>query len=96
MLNFIRTALGLDLIVKVLTRTANDTQLLKAKIYSLEAEIHNIHGAVGRILALIDPNFSRDELSPAVRAESDEISRRAMAKIHTEQAARDHTTGTIR
>src|SRR5882757_2573158 len=54
----------------------------------IQQRIEPISIAVGRLLAKTDPNYFIDELDPSRRAASDDIGRKAMARIMAEAAAR--------
>lgn len=43
----------------------------------------------------VDPNFTRDELDPAKRAESDRLADETIRRLRGEDLARRHTTGDL-
>ena len=91
MKNLIRTWLGLDKIQgRQLINAKTLNQIEKNQAAHLR-QLKILYTGIGRIIAKIDPEYSRDELDPKRKAESDKIGEQVMNKLIGEHLARQHS-----
>lgn len=84
MKNWIRHFLGLDEVITQL-RALRDLRVSdRNEINALKGQITAANRGMGRLIAKLDPNYGRDELDPAVRAESDRISDAVIRRLIAE------------
>jgi hypothetical protein len=93
MKNIIRKWLGLDkiqedqhMIARCLARIST-TQTLHLD------QLKILYSGVARIIAKIDPEYSRSEFDPIRKAESDKLGAEVMNKLIGEHLAQRHSTG---
>jgi len=86
----IREWLGITDLRAEVSMLDNSLMSLHSKTDRNTRTLGTITPGLGRIIAKLDPQVARDELSPAMRAESDRLADETIRRLQGEQAVRDH------
>jgi hypothetical protein len=62
---------------------------IDARLGKVHKQISAITPGLARIIAKLDPQIGRNEMSPAMKAESDKLSEDVIRRLNAEQAVRD-------
>jgi hypothetical protein len=85
----IREWLGISVLRSEMAYINNKLDGIDARLGKVHKQISAITPGLARIIAKLDPQIGRNEMSPAMKAESDKLSEDVIRRLNAEQAVRD-------
>ncbi len=84
----IREWLGISVLRSEMAYINNKLDGIDTRLYKVDKQVSTITPGLGRIIAKLDTQYARHEMSPAMKAESDRLAEETIRRLEAEAAVR--------